>query len=86
MGFFGNNHALEKIDRDIAAIAEGSADLSHTVGTSGSDTAGRLSGNINRFFVRVRGLISRDIDRNRPANQRIAVVRRPHESSRTADR
>ena len=64
MGFFGNNHALEKIDRDIAAIADGSADLSHTVGTSGSDTAGRLSGNINRFFVRVRGLISHARERS----------------------
>ena len=64
MGIFGNNHALEKIDRDIAAIADGSADLSHTVGTSGSDTAGRLSGNINRFFVRVRGLISHARERS----------------------
>ena len=64
MGIFGNNHALEKIDRDIAAIADGSADLSHTVGISGSDTAGRLSGNINRFFVRVRGLISHARERS----------------------
>ena len=64
MGFFGNNHALEKIDRDIAAIADGSADLSHTIGTAGSDTAGRLSGNINRFFARVRGLISHARERS----------------------
>ncbi len=37
MGFFGTNAALGKIDRDIAAIAEGHADLSHPVGSSGSD-------------------------------------------------
>ena len=64
MGFFGNNNALEKIDRDIAAIADGSADLSHPVGTAGNDTAGRLSGNINRFFTRVRGLISHARERS----------------------
>ena len=64
MGFFGNNGALEKIDRDIAAIADGNADLSHTVGTSGSNTAGRLSSNLNRFFGRVRGLISHARERS----------------------
>jgi methyl-accepting chemotaxis protein len=64
MGFFGNNAALEKIDRDIAAIADGSADLSHSVGTTGSDAAGRVSGNINRFFSRVRGLISHARERS----------------------
>ena len=64
MGFFGNNAALNKIDRDIAAIADGSADLSHTVGTTGSDAAGRVSGNINRFFSRVRGLISHARERS----------------------
>ena len=64
MGFFGNNAALEKIDRDIAAIAEGNADLSHSVGTTGSDAAGRVSGNINRFFSRVRGLISHARERS----------------------
>ena len=37
MGFFGNSGALEKIDRDIAAIADGSADLSYSVGNVGSD-------------------------------------------------
>ena len=42
MGFFGNNAALDKIDRDIAEIADGSADLSHNVGTTGSDAAGRV--------------------------------------------
>ena len=64
MGFFGNNAALNKIDRDIAAIADGSADLSHTVGTSGSDAIGRVSANINRFFSRVRGLISHARERS----------------------
>ena len=64
MGFFGNNAALDKIDRDIAAIADGSADLSHAVGTTGSDAAGRVSGNINRFFSRVRGLISHARERS----------------------
>jgi methyl-accepting chemotaxis protein len=57
MGFFGNNAALDKIDRDIAAIADGNADLSHPVGSNGGDAAGRVSSNINRFFSRVRGLI-----------------------------
>uniref|UniRef100_Q47IL3 Methyl-accepting chemotaxis sensory transducer n=1 Tax=Dechloromonas aromatica (strain RCB) TaxID=159087 RepID=Q47IL3_DECAR len=64
MGLFGNNAALEKIDRDIAAIAEGSADLSHSVGTTGNDAAGRISGNINRFFGRVRSLISHSRERS----------------------
>jgi methyl-accepting chemotaxis protein len=64
MGFFGNNAALDKIDRDIAAIADGNADLSHAVGTTGSDAAGRVSGNINRFFSRVRGLISHARERS----------------------
>jgi methyl-accepting chemotaxis protein len=64
MGFFGNNSALEKIDRDIAAIAEGNADLSHSVGVTGGDSAGRISGNINRFFSRVRGLISHARERS----------------------
>ncbi len=64
MGFFGNRAALEKIDRDITAIADGNADLSHTVGVSGNDTAGRISGNINRFFSRVRSLISHSRERS----------------------
>ncbi len=58
MGFFGNNAALDKIDRDLLAVAEGNADLSHPVGNPGSDTSGRISGNINRFLARVRSLIS----------------------------
>lgn len=58
MGWFGNNAALEKIDRDITAVADGSADLSQTVGSAGGDMAGRISGNINRFFSRVRNLIA----------------------------
>jgi methyl-accepting chemotaxis protein len=58
MGWFGNNGALEKLDRDIAAIADGQADLAHTVGTQGSDAAGRISANLNRFFSRIRGLIT----------------------------
>ena len=58
MGFFGKRTALDKIDRDLAAIAEGQADLSHRIGTEGSDNAGRISANLNRFFSRVRGLIA----------------------------
>jgi len=64
MGFFGNKAALNKIDRDIAAIADGSADLSHQVGSTGGDTVGRVSANINRFFGRVRGLISQARERS----------------------
>ena len=64
MGFFGNGAALKKIDRDVAAVAEGSADLSCTVGSTGSDVAGRISNNINRFFSRVRGLISHARERS----------------------
>lgn len=52
MGFFGRNASLDKVDRDIAAIAEGQADLSHSVGSSGNDAAGRISANINRLFAR----------------------------------
>ena len=64
MGFFGKNSALEKIDRDIAAIADGKEDLSYALGTTGGDVAGRISGNINRFFSRVRGLISHARERS----------------------
>ena len=64
MGFFGNNSALDKIDRDITAIADGNADLSHPVGTPGNDAAGRIANNINRFFSRVRGLISHARERS----------------------
>jgi methyl-accepting chemotaxis protein len=58
MGIFGNKAAFDKIDRDIAAIADGSANLSHPVGAAGDDNAGRVSSNIGRFFGRVRDLIS----------------------------
>ena len=58
MGWFGNNGALDKVDRDIAAIADGQADLAHNIGTQGSDAAGRISANLNRFFTRIRGLIT----------------------------
>ena len=64
MGFFGNSASLDKIDRDIAAIADGNADLSHSVGSGGSDAAGRISANINRLFSRVRGLISHSRERS----------------------
>lgn len=57
MGLFGNNAALSKIDRDIAAIADGNADLAHPVGATGNDPAGRISANLNRFYSRIRGLI-----------------------------
>src|SRR5574343_253285 len=61
---FGNNAAINKIDRDITAIAEGRADLSLTVGATGSDAAGRVSGNITRFFGKVRDLISHARERS----------------------
>ncbi len=64
MGFFGNSASLAKIDGDLAAVAEGSADLSYQVGTTGSDAPGRISSNINRFFARVRGLISHARERS----------------------
>ena len=57
MGLFGSSASLTKVDRDIAAIADGNADLSHSVGTPGSDPAGRISANLNRFFNKVRSLI-----------------------------
>jgi len=64
MGLFGNNAAINKIDRDIAAIAEGQADLSFAVGTAGNDAPGRISANINRFFAKVRDLISHARERS----------------------
>ena len=64
MGLFGNSAALEKIDRDLAAIANGEADLSHCIGTPGGAIEGRISGNINRFFGRVRDLISHARERS----------------------
>jgi methyl-accepting chemotaxis protein len=64
MGFFGNNAALDKIDRDIAAIADGEADLSHNIGSTGNDASGRISSNLNRFFSRVRALISHARERS----------------------
>jgi len=64
MGLFGKSASLNKIDRDLAAIAEGNADLSLTVGTTGHDAEGRISANINRFFSRVRGLISHARERS----------------------
>ncbi len=64
MGFFGRNASLDKVDRDIAAIAEGQADLSHSVGSAGNDAAGRISANINRLFARVRSLISHARERS----------------------
>ncbi len=64
MGLFGSNSALNKIDSDIAAIADGNADLSLNVGHQGNDAAGRISANINRFFSRVRGLISHARERS----------------------
>jgi len=57
MGLFGKNAKLEKINRDIAAIADGNTNLSHTIGMSGNDTQGKVSSNLNRFFKRVREVI-----------------------------
>ena len=64
MALFGSSAALKKIDRDLSAIADGDADLSLKIGTPGADTEGRISGNINRFFDRVRGLISHARERS----------------------
>jgi len=64
MGLFGNNAAINKIDRDITAIAEGQADLSFAVGAAGNDAPGRISANINRFFAKVRDLISHARERS----------------------
>ncbi|KAB2923835.1 MAG: methyl-accepting chemotaxis protein [Dechloromonas sp.] len=64
MGLFFSNNRIDKVDSDIAAIADGNADLSHAVGTAGNDAAGRISANINRFFGRVRGLISHARERS----------------------
>ncbi len=58
MGLFGNSAALDKLDRDMAAIANGEADLSHSIGSANGNIEGRISANINRFFGRVRDLIS----------------------------
>ena len=64
MGLFGNSAAFDKIDRDVNAIADGHADLAHPVGAPGSDAAGRISGNLNRFFTRVRSLIGHARERS----------------------
>ncbi len=58
MGLFGNSAALDKLDRDLAAIASGEADLSHNIGSANGNIEGRISANINRFFGRVRDLIT----------------------------
>ncbi len=64
MGWFGNSTVLEKVDRDIAAVADGKADLSLQVGVRDASLAGRISGNLNRFFGRVRSLISHARERS----------------------
>ncbi|HJW24201.1 MAG TPA: methyl-accepting chemotaxis protein [Rhodocyclaceae bacterium] len=46
-----------KLERDIAAIAEGNADLSLSVGSAGNDAIGRIAASLNRFLGKVRGLI-----------------------------
>ena len=58
MGLFGNSAALDKLDRDMTAIANGDADLSHSIGSPNGNIEGRISANINRFFGRVRDLIT----------------------------
>jgi len=58
MGWFGNSASLDRIDRDISAIADGAADLAHPIGHGGSGIPGRIAGNLNRFFARIRGLIT----------------------------
>jgi methyl-accepting chemotaxis protein len=46
-----------KLERDVAAIADGNADLSLSVGDAGGDWGGRIAASLNRFFGKVRGLI-----------------------------
>ena len=58
MGLFGPSAALDKLDRDMASIANGEADLSHSIGSANGNIEGRISANINRFFGRVRDLIT----------------------------
>ncbi len=58
MGLFGNSAALDKLDRDLTAVANGDADLSHSIGSANGNIEGRISANINRFFGRVRDLIT----------------------------
>ncbi|MGE5491530.1 MAG: methyl-accepting chemotaxis protein [Actinomycetota bacterium] len=48
---------VAKLEGDVAAIADGNADLSLAVGSDGGDLAGRIAANLNRFFGKVRGLI-----------------------------
>lgn len=58
MGWFGNNGGLLKLERDISAIADGSADLAQDIGGAGDDATGRISRNLKRFFGRIRDLIT----------------------------
>ena len=83
MGWFGNQRELEKLERDIAAIADGERDLSVAVGQGSQDTLGRLSGNINRFFARVRGLITHA--RERSVNIAADAARMNHLVQQTED-
>ena len=65
MGFFGSNASLNKIDRDIAAIAEGNADLSYQVGTTRErPPTGASRATSRAFFGRVRSLISHARERS----------------------
>ena len=60
----GSDTALTSLDRDVAAIAEGSANLSQQIGTPGPDGAGRISGNLTRFLGKVRDLIAHARERS----------------------
>ena len=64
MGLFGSRSEFDKIDRDVAAIADGAANLSHRVGDGSSGQAGRMAGNLNRFFARVRSLVTHARERS----------------------
>lgn len=64
MGLFGTNACLKKINLDVAAIADGNANLSHMIGANGTDTPGQISSNLNRFFKRVRNLIDHARERS----------------------
>jgi len=56
--------AMEVLARDIAAIAEGSANLSQSIGQPGHDGPGRIAADLGRFLGKVRDLISHARERS----------------------
>jgi len=60
----GGDNAVTALDRDVAAIAEGSANLSQPVGLPGAEGAGRIASNLTRFLGKVRDLIAHARERS----------------------